>query len=888
MTDDARPDPDALLARVRAEEQRETRARLKVFFGAAPGVGKTFSMLESARRLRTEGVDVVVGCVETHGRAETAALVDGLEVLPRKTLDYRGVQLDELDLEGAVRRHPEVILVDELAHTNVPSSRHVKRWQDVMELLDAGITVHTTLNVQHLESLGDIVQQITGVKVRETIPDAVLERADEIELVDIPPEELLDRLSEGKVYLGDAAGRAAQSFFQRGNLLALRELALRRTAERVDSEMLAYRRQHGIAAPWPAGERLMVCVGASPGSERLIRATRRMAEKLHVPWVAATVDRTGAPPLGDKDRDRLESHLRLVESLGGEVVRLRGARVSDALLAYARTHNVTRLVAGKPTHPRWRDRLRGSLHDDLIRGSGAIEVLVLAPIDGGAAPAPAPPRADQTNPWSYVWATAAMAITTAIGIVAFQYLELADLAMLYLITIMLASLAGRGPSLLAASLAVAAFDFCFVPPRFTFVVTDARHLLTFAVMFGAGLAIATLTVRLRRQEDDARLRERRTAALLAFTRELAISEDVADIGAATARHVEDVLDVAAAVLVPDGDGGLTAAAGLMPLASQEVTVARWAFEHRQPAGQGTDTLPGAHILAIPLLAGDTPVAVVAVQTRRGTRYLDAEQRYVLEAFVRQTAMALGRQRLATEARDAALRARTEQLRSSLLSTVSHDLRTPLAVITGAATSLRDDAAHLSAETRGELLDTLVEEARRLERVLANLLGMTRVETGIEPAREWVPVEELVGAALGRLEDVLGDRPVRLDVPPDLAVSVDPVLFEHVLINLVENAVKHGAPPLEIAARRRGAMVEIDVADRGAGLPAGAEARVFEKFYRASPAPGVGLGLAIVRGIVEAHGGTVEVDNRAGGGARFRIALPVPDAPAEAPALAVRA
>jgi two-component system sensor histidine kinase KdpD len=876
--DETRPDPDALLARVRAEEQRASRARLKIFFGAAPGVGKTFSMLESARRLRADGVDVVVGTVDSHGRAETAALIEGLEVLPRRQVLHRGVTLTEFDLEAALRRRPEVILVDELAHTNAPGSRHVKRWQDVMELLDAGIDVHSALNVQHLESLGDIVEQITGVKVRETVPDAVLERADEIELVDIPPEELLERLADGKVYLGDAAGRAAQNFFQRGNLLALRELALRRTAERVDSEMLAYRREHGIAAPWPAGERLMVCVGASPGSEHLIRATRRMAEKLHVPWVAATVDRVGAPPLGDRDRERLEAHLRLAESLGGSIERLRGPRVAEALLAYARTHNVTRLVAGKPTHPRWRDRLRGSLHDDLIRGSGGVEVLVLAPIEGGPAPASGPAPAAEVTPWAYLWAAAATAATTAIGIATYPYLELADVAMMYLIAIMIASLAGRGPSLLAASLAVASFDFCFVPPRYTFAISDARHLLTFGVMFGAGLAIAELTTRLRRQEEDARLRERRTAALLAFSRELAATSDAADIAAATARHVEDVLDVAAAILLPDGDGGLAAAAGLMPLAAQEVTVARWALEHGTPAGQGTDTLPGARILAMPLLADGAAVAVIAVQTRRGTRYLDAEQRHVLEAFVRQAAMALGRQRLAAEARDAVLRARTEELRSSLLSAVSHDLRTPLAVITGAATSLRDDADHLTPATRAELLETIVEEARRLERVLANLLGMTRVETGIEPAREWVPVEELVGAALGRLDELLADRAVILDVPPDLAVAVDPVLFEHVLINLVENAVKHGAPPIEIAARRRGASVEIEVADHGAGLPPGEEARVFDKFYRASSAPGVGLGLAIVRGIAVAHGGTVVAENRPGGGARFTIALPVPDVP----------
>ncbi len=885
MSDDiARPDPDALLARVQADERRE-RASLKVFFGAAPGVGKTFAMLESARRLAAEGVDVVVGVVETHGRHDTRALLDGLEILPRRAVEHRGVALDELDLEAALRRRPALLLVDELAHTNAPGSRHVKRWQDVMELLDAGIDVHTTLNVQHVESLGDVVQQITGVKVRETVPDAVLERADEIELIDLPPEALLERLAEGKVYMGTQAGRAAQHFFQRGNLLALRELALRRTAERVDAEVQAYRREHGIVTPWQAGESLLVCAGASPTSERLIRAGKRMAERLGASWRVVTVDVVGAAPLGAGDRDRLEAHLRLAESLGAEVVRLHGRSVASAVLEHARHRGVTRILAGKPTHARWRDWLRGSLLDDLIRDSGGVDIHVIAPLEEhGAPPGPgdaAPGGAAAGAPArGHLTAVGGVAVTTALGLVAFDYLTTADLAMLYLITIMLAALSGRGPSLLAASLAVAAFDFCFVEPRFTFAVRDARFLVTFAVMFASGLAISTLTTRLRRQELDAVVRERRTAALLAFTREVASADGVEEVAAVAVRHAEDLLGVAAAVLVPDDEGGLVPAAGLMPLAAQELTVARWSHDHAQPAGHGTATLPGAQIVATPLRSGAFGLGVLVVQGRRGARALDAEQRHLLGSLAGQTALALGRIRLGAEARDQALRARTEELRSSLLSAVSHDLRTPLAVITGAATSLRDDAAALTAATRAELLDTIVDEAKRLERVLQNLLGITRVETGLQPARDWVPVDELVGAALARLDDVLGDRQVEVAAPPELLVPVDPVLFEHVLINLIENASKHGAPPFRIEARRTGDAVEIDVVDHGPGLPPGGDAHLFDKFYRApgTRAAGVGLGLAVCRGIVEAHGGTIRADNHPGGGARFRVTLPAPSPP----------
>lgn len=867
-----RPDPDALLARVVADEARARRARLKIFFGASPGVGKTYTMLEEARRALDAGDDVMIGIVETHGRPETERLVHGIPMLPRRQTDHRSVTLTELDLEAALGRKPTRILVDELAHTNAPGGKHVKRWQDVLELLDAGIDVHTTLNVQHLESLSDVVQQITGIKVRETVPDAVLERADELELVDVPADELLQRLADGKVYVPDQAQRAMQSFFSRGNLLALRELALRRTAERVDVDVLAYRQQHGIRASWPAGDRILVAIGASPGSERLIRATKRIAERLHADWIAVHVEVLGAPPPSDKERDRLESHLQLAEALGARISRLAAPRIAEALLEHAHAENVTRIVAGKPTHARWRDRLRGSLLDALIRGSGAIEITVIAPIEGTPPTAPPAPKTEAVGPTSYAWAGAAIAFVTVVGLVLHPLATQADMTMLYLIAIALASLAGRGPALVASSTAVAAFDFCFVEPRFTFAVSDARSLLTFGVMFGAGLAISALTTRLRRQERDAVLRERNTAALLAFTRDIAAATTTGDVAAVTVRHLESVFPVAAAVLVPE-QSSLVAAAGLMPLASQEQAVARWAFEHGEAAGLGTGTLPGARVLAVPLAAGNTTVGVIAVQGRQDPRRRGGASLPVLEAFARQSGLALARVSAAEAARESALRAHTEELRSSLLSAVSHDLRTPLAVITGAATTLRDTSASLTAESRDELLGSIVDDARRLERILGNLLQLTRVESGMVPQRELVPVEEIVGAALTRLETQLGDRPVVLRVPSDLQVRVDPVLFEQVLINLLENAMKHGAPPFELRARAAGERVVLEVRDHGPGVPPGSEQRLFDKFERASTAPGAGLGLAVVRAIIEAHGGTVTITTPTDGGVNFHIEVP---------------
>ncbi|TMQ08436.1 MAG: DUF4118 domain-containing protein [Deltaproteobacteria bacterium] len=525
--------------------------------------------------------------------------------------------------------------------------------------------------------------------------------------------------------------------------------------------------------------------------------------------------------------------------------------------------------------------MRGSLLDALIRGSGPIEIHVIAPLDEGRPPPPSVIPREHPGAWAYGWAVLAIAVTTALGMALANYATIAEITMLYLIAITLASLAGRGPSLVAASLAVAAFDFCFVPPKYTFAVSDLRYLMTFGVMFGAGLAISALTTRLRRQERDALIRERHTAALLAFTRDIAAALTPPDAAAVTVEHLEASFPVSAAVLVPDPEepGALTAVAGLMPLAPQELAVVRWAFEHKQAAGRGTDTLPGAHILAVPLLSGDDAVGVIAVQAKQDPRRRGGAAVPLIEAIARQAGLALGRVKFAEQAREATLRVRTEEMRNALLSAVSHDLRTPLAVITGAATTLRDDEDRLPGAARRELLNQIVDDARRLERVLANLLQLTRVESGLIPSRELIPVEELVGAALTRMEGAIGGWKVDLDVPADLVIPVDPILFEQVLINLIDNAIKHGAPPLELRARREGAAIVLDVIDHGRGIPPELASTLFDKFVRASNAPGAGLGLAVVRAIVEAHGGRVGVENMPGGGARFRVDLPAdhPDA-----------
>ena len=860
---------------------RARRAKLKIFFGYAPGIGKTYTMLESARALSSEGVDVLVGAVETHGRYDTAALLLGLDIQQRRRVVYRGAELAEFDIEAALSRRPRVLLLDELAHVNAPGGRHPRRWQDVLDLLDAGIDVHTTLNVQEVESLNDVVAQITSIRVRETVPDAILDRADEIELVDLPPDELLQRLAEGKVYLSQQAVRAAEQLFSRGNLLALRELALRRAAERVEVDVREYRKVEGIETAWPTAERILVAVGPGPGSARLIRAACRMAAGLRARWTAVYVEGGRLAPLPSADRARLESHLRLAESLGGEVAHLAGGKVSNVLLEHARRHDVTRILVGKPTHSRWRDRLRGSILDEVVRGSGDIDVLVIA---GDVEPAPvAPARSRARVLWqSYGWAAAVVALATLGAWLSRDYLAAADVVMVYLLVIALAALRfGRGPAIAAAALSVALYDVFFVVPYYTFHVADAGHIFTFVMMFAIGLVISELTLRARRQERRARSREARTAALYALSRDLASALDRDQAAETIAAHAAPDIGDSAIVLLPGADGGLAVAARAgrdLELDEARIAAARWALHHGRAAGTTTDTHPGAGVLCIPLAAGDPPHGVLVLDAAGAGRSARAEQRHFVDAFVRQSALALERAHLADAAKAAALRARSEEMRSALLSAVSHDLRTPLAAITGAATTLLDRQA-ASGDQR-ELLVAVCEEAERMERLVANLLDMTRLEAGpIEVVREWVPLEEVVGAALGRLDRQLEGRRVELDLPPELPlISVDPVLLQQVFVNLVDNATKYTPPgtPISIAARPGAGAIEIDVADRGDGLAPGDETRLFEKFARGRSAVGhgVGLGLSICRGIVEVHGGAISASNRPGGGAQFRLSLPL--------------
>jgi two-component system sensor histidine kinase KdpD len=882
---DERPDPDALLRRVAAEEARTSRGRLKIFFGASPGVGKTYAMLEAARAKKAEGVDVVIGWVETHGRAETVALTEGLERLSPQEVEYRGTRLREFDLDEAFARKPALLLLDELAHTNAPGSRHAKRWQDAVELLEAGVNVYTTLNVQHLESLNDLVNQVTGVAVRETVPDRLLDDAEEVEFVDLPAEDLLKRLAEGKVYMKDRAAQAVRSFFRRGNLLALRELALRRTAERVDADVRDYRRDHAIEETWPVAERILVCVRPNPESDRLVRAARRMAARLRAEWIVVSVESPSQPPLTAAERAALAATTKLAEQLGAETAVLSGDSVSEALLAFARQRNISKIVVGKPAHGRWRDRLRGSLLDEIVRGSGEVDVYIISGERGDEKqPALAVFGRRPTSPAQYLWSAAVVLACSALCWAIHGRFDRSNLIMVYLLGVaFVASRYGRGPSAATALLSVAAFDFFFVPPYLTFAVADTQYLITFGVMLLVSVLISTLAARVRAQADAARQREQRTQVLYAMSRDLAAARTVEEVALAACRHVSDVFDGETSFLVPSPGGALAPASAREPAGdARERAVARWAFDHGQMAGLGTDTLPGASAVWVPLRGTQAVLGVLGLRPDPALLPLRPDQVDLLEALARQAASGLERARLADEAQQARIAVEAERLRGTLLSSVSHDLRTPLATITGAASSLLQDAS-LDGEGRRELEAAIYEESVRLNRLVTNLLDMTRLESGsLQLNRDWHSLEELVGSALARLEPTLKRRTVRVRLPEDLPlVPVDGVLIEQVLVNLLENAAKYTDPPgaIEVTARAEDGSITVEVADEGPGLPPCTEERVFEKFYRAESGPrGFGLGLPICRAIVTAHGGRIWAERRAGRGTRFRFAIPLGAAP----------
>ncbi|CAN5411079.1 sensor histidine kinase KdpD [soil metagenome] len=872
------------------KEQSRPRGHLKIFFGAAAGVGKTYAMLEAAHERQAAGVDVVIGYVETHHRPETDALLAQLEQLPPLWVDYRGTTVREFDLDAARQRHPNLILVDELAHTNAAGLRHAHRWQDVEELLTAGINVYTTVNVQHLESLNDLIAQITNVTVRETIPDRILEAADEVELLDLAPDELLQRLRDGKIYAADQADIALHSFFRKGNLMALRELALLRTADRVDAQMQHYMQEHAIPKTWPTQERLLIGVGPSPLSARLVRATQRMATRLHAAWLAVYVETPAHFRLSDTQREHVLQNLRLAEKLWAETVTLIGPRVSDALVRYARQRNVSKIVVGKPERPRWRELLFGSVVDEVVRTSGEIDVYVISG-EQSEKLLSRPRLLQQTSHWSgYGKAILVAAFCTVAATLFFNAVDLSNLAMLYLLGVtFVAYRSGRGPSFLTALLSVAAFDFFYVPPYLSFEVMDVQYIFTFIVMLTVAFLISTLTVQIRTQAAAADRRERRTSALYAMAREMVSKRGLESLTQVAIHHISDVFASETAIFLADRQGDLRIQAGsTLPQATtdQERAAVHWVFEHQQMAGANTDTLPNVKATYLPLKATRGGLGVLAVKPTDIQRLLDPEQLHLLETFANQTSVAIERAYLADEAQTATLQVETERLRNSLLSSVSHDLRTPLASIKGAASTLLDDEVFLLPAARRDLAATISEESDRLNRLLVNLLEMTRLEAGaVHVRKEWQPLEEVIGAALNRLDARLHDRPLVVQLPPDLPlVPLDGVLIEQVLINLLENALKYTptATPIEICAKRDGDVVVVTLADHGAGLPLDGIDQIFNKFYRARPKEtpvGSGLGLAIARGMIEAHGGRIWAENRRDGtGAVFSFTLPLEGEP----------
>ncbi|WP_293813688.1 sensor histidine kinase KdpD [uncultured Aquitalea sp.] len=888
MTDN-RPDPDALLEELKQDEIDARRGRLKIFFGACAGVGKTYAMLSAARLKQQEGVKVLVGVVETHGRKETEAQLDGLELLPRKQVAYKGHSLAEFDIDQALARAPELILIDEFAHSNVPGSRHVKRWQDVEELLAAGIDVYTTLNVQHLESLNDVVGQITGIVVRETLPDHVFDQADEVSLVDLPPDELLSRLAAGKVYIAHQAERAVKNFFRKGNLLALRELALRRTADRVDAQMRAYRADQSIRPVWHARERLLICVGDGPGTEKLIRAGKRLANSLDADWIAVFVETPALQKLSEAQRARIMKGLKLAQELGAETTVLGGTHLAATLLAYARTRNVSKLVVGRSTRGRLSRIWRRSLLEDIARHSGDVDVYVVSheenQHDSGA-----PDtfnsllfgEAAHQRKHGYIAAALSCLLATGVSSLLDPYFSLVNVVMIYLLAVVLVAVRfGRGPGVLASFLSVAVFDYFFVPPRMSLSVSDTQYLLTFGIMLAVALIISQLTARLRFEASIATYRERRTRALYDLGRELAGALTAAQIIETTISRLEPLFNARLAVFTPDSKDSLQLSSELV--AGSDTGVAQWVYDNQQPAGLGTQTLPSNVLLYLPLKAPMRTRGVLAVLPEKMDKVFLPEQQRLLETCAAQIALALERVHYVEVAQDALVAMESERLRNSVLSVVSHDLRTPLTTLVGLSSLLAE--GNVSSEQRQDIANSIQDESLRMNNLVTNLLDMARLQSGVKLQKEWQMLDEAVGSAVRAANRSLSGHALSIRLPPDLPVlEYDAVLIERVLVNLLENAAKYTPAGSHIAleAKRDGGKVVVCVSDDGPGLPDMQGQKLFDKFTRGnseSSTPGVGLGLAICRSIIEAHGGVISADNRLPHGAVFSFTLPAGASPA---------
>jgi len=881
-----RPSPDALLE----QAKREDRGKLKIFIGAAPGVGKTYSMLRAAHARKKEGVDVVVGIVETHQRSETDMLASGLESIPRLTIDYRGIAFQEMDLDAVLKRKPALVLIDELAHSNIPGSRHPKRYQDVEEILDAGIDVYSTLNVQHIESLNDIVTRITGITVRETIPDSVVQKADSIELIDLTPEELLQRLKEGKVYIPEQARLAMNRFFTPGNLTALRELALRQAAERVDDQMTSYMRSHAIAGPWPTSDRVMVCISSDGQAVPLIRTAKRSAERRQSPWLALYIETHHHAALSESARRDITQALHLAESLGGETITVAGEDIAVEILRVARERNVSVIIIGKSQRSFWSHIMRQSVAAHILERGGSFDILIMS----GGETKRRPPDYDTQKPgtwftrirWRpYIEATIAVAFASLIAWGISYMADLPTLSLIYLIGILLVAVdRGFRVSAYASFLSFFAFDFLFVAPRFSLMIERHEDFLTLAFFLVVALAISLIGDRLQKQVQVTRRNAERTQALYDFNKAIVAVATLDDILHTVVENMAQSLKAKVVLLIPQNErlevGASSPADTRLDTASNAAM--DWAWRHSRPAGLGSNTLPGAPYYGFPLRSSNETVGILAIRPFEGQPFSPDQERF-LANMAGQAAIAIERAKLITDIAQARLQTETERLRSSLLSSISHDLRTPLVAILGATTSLRDYWDKFDDKTRCDLFTTIEDESERLNRFVQNLLDMTQlVSGGLKPKRQPIDTQDLVGSALGKLRKQVGERPLRLDIPDDLPpLDGDFAILERVLVNVIDNACKY-APmdqPLTIVGRREAHYVRLTVTDRGPGIPEDERDRVFDMFYRvkigSAPASGVGLGLAICRGFIEAHGGRISAQPGTDGtGTQIVMRLPV--------------
>jgi len=894
--EDRRPDPDELLQKI----QKEEKGRLTVFLGAAAGVGKTYAMLEAAHDRLADGVNVAIGWLETHGRAETEKLAVGLMRIDPKNIEYRDKMLQEMDIDAIIAAKPEIVLVDELAHTNIPGSRHVRRFQDVEELLDKGIHVYTTVNIQHIESLNDIIAQITGIIVRETVPDHILEQADSIQLVDIPPEELIKRLKEGKVYIPNQAEQALKKFFRTGNINALRELSLRFTASHVDQDLVAYMKQQNIEGPWPASGRVMVCVGASPFSAQLIRAARRLAGGLHAELLAVHIETPqGRFPMGDKERDRVARNLRLAEELGGKTISVVGKNLTEEILGVARTNNVSAIVIGKPRHSRMWDFLHGSVVDTLIRKSGGINVYVIQNTeekdrDSGIKTGitTALPDSRTASSFQYVSGLSMAAGITVISWLFQNQIEIVNIALLYLLPVFFTAFWwGRFPAYVTAFVCVLAYDFLFVPPIFTFTVYDIKYIWSFVIFMLISFFIGGQTEQLRAEAKIAKQREKSIRALYDFSREIAAVVDLNQIAHEMAAHMGENLGRSTRVLLPDNKDVLTVRGYRdiddnvyekdmkQPFSEAEYAVADWVYRHGQVAGRSTETLPGGQYLYVPLLSGDKAVGVFGVKLDR--QNVTPEERQLINTWVGFAAIAIERVKLTEQARQTALLLEADKLRTALLNSISHELRTPLSAIVGAASMLLETGVTYDEKTRHELLESIQEGSRRMERVVVNLLDTARMENGmLHLKNDWCDIEDIVGAALRRIGEATAEYVIKTELPSDLGlIRADCVLLEQVLVNIIDNAMKYSpkGSSIIITVIREGENIKIAVMDSGSGIPQEDLPYIFEKFYRVKQpqkVAGIGLGLSICKSIVEAHNGQIWAENRPSGGTNIMFTIPV--------------